>query len=59
MFISQFGDRLSKPPGVRGTFHHFESGKVIGLKLVRLLPHPFQFITLIILLFAGPSGRAV
>jgi len=53
MFISQSGDRLSKPPGIRGTLHHFESGKVIGLKLARLLPHPFQFITLIILLFAS------
>jgi hypothetical protein len=52
MFISQSGDGLSKPPRVRGTLHHFESGKVIGLKLARLLPHPFQFITLIILLFA-------
>ena len=52
MFISQSEDRLSKSTGVRGTLHHFESGKVIGLKLARLLPHPFQFITLIILLFA-------
>ena len=52
MFISQSGDRLSNPPGVHGTLHHFESGKVIGLKLARLLPHPFQFITLIMLLFA-------
>jgi hypothetical protein len=52
MFISESGDRLSKAPGVRGTCHHFESGKVICLKLAHLLPHPFQFVTLIMPLFA-------
>ena len=52
MIVSQSGNRLSKAPGAHGTLHHFEPGKVIGLKLDRLLLHPFQLITLIMLLFA-------